>query len=64
MNEQCQTKFFFFVTAKGEKSVQMWAHITSAVSILYVLDLLFDFNPLKDAVRSVLPAIDLSTSSN
>lgn len=64
MNEVCETKFFFFVNAKGAKSVQTWAHITSAVSILFVLDLLFDFNPLKDAVRTVLPAIDLSTSND
>lgn len=57
MNEE-KTNFLFAIPVE-QKNVQMWAHITSAVAILYAIDLLTDYNPVKDLVRSVMPAINV-----
>lgn len=50
------TKFFFFFETEGN-TTQTMAHITSAISILFLIDLLTDWNPLKTFVREFIPKL-------
>lgn len=53
-----KTKFFFLLEVEDD-TVQTMAHITSAATILFVVDLLTDWNPLKTFLRSFIPKISL-----
>lgn len=55
MNEK-KTKILFLFNVEQE-SVQTAVHILSAVSLLFVIDLLTDWNPVKTFVRSFIPKI-------
>lgn len=55
MQDNALPVFFFFVKPKNADSAQTMAHITSALSVLYVLDLVFGINPVKTAASGFLP---------
>lgn len=50
-----QTTFFFFWTPESPETAQLAAHITSALSVMYVVDLLFGVNPIKTWTSGFLP---------
>lgn len=60
MNEK-KTKVMFFFNVEQD-SVQTAVHILSAVSVLFVIDLLTDWNPVKDFVRSFIPKVSTGGS--
>lgn len=47
--------FFFFINPETEDSAQLMAHVTSACTILFALDLLFGINPIKTVTSGFLP---------
>lgn len=47
--------FFFFYTPESQETAQVLAHVTSTLSILYVLDLVFGINPIKKFTAGFLP---------
>lgn len=55
-------KFFFFLKTSGN-TTQTLAHVTSIVTILFAVDLLFDYNPVKTAFRQFVGPINLGGSS-
>lgn len=61
MNEK-KTKVMFFFDVEQD-SVQTAVHILSAVSVLFVIDLLTDWNPVKTFVRSFIPKIAIGGST-
>lgn len=61
MNEK-KTKVMFFFDVEQD-SVQTAVHILSAVSVLFVIDLLTDWNPVKTFVRSFIPKIAVGGSA-
>lgn len=62
MNEK-KTKVMFFFNVEQD-SVQTAVHILSAVSVLFVIDLLTDWNPVKTFVRSFIPKISVGGSDS
>lgn len=61
MNEK-KTKILFLFDVEQE-NVQTTVHILSAVSLLFVIDLLTDWNPVKTFVRSFIPKIAVGRSA-
>lgn len=61
MNEK-KTKVLFLFDVEQE-NVQTAVHILSAVSVLFVIDMLTDWNPVKTFVRSFIPKIAIGGSS-
>lgn len=61
MNEK-KTKILFLFDVEQE-NVQTAVHILSAVSLLFVIDLLTDWNPVKTFVRSFIPKIAVGGSA-
>lgn len=62
MNEK-KTKVMFFFNVEQD-NVQTAVHILSAVSVLFVIDLLTDWNPVKTFIRSFIPKISVGGSKD